>query len=99
MKRFAFTLCVVLGLLASAFCDEAATVLLEKAKAGDAAAQAEVGNMYAIGRGGLQRDGQEAVKWFTKSAEQGNADGEYFLGVMYDIGRFTILAVACRKTP
>ncbi|WP_172920060.1 tetratricopeptide repeat protein, partial [Capnocytophaga canis] len=28
----------------------------------------------------------EAVKWYRKSAEQGNALGQYNLGVMYDYG-------------
>ncbi|MDR2750569.1 MAG: sel1 repeat family protein [Clostridiales bacterium] len=28
----------------------------------------------------------EAVKWYRKSAEQGNASGQYLLGTMYDDG-------------
>jgi uncharacterized protein len=87
MRKFASSMCVVLAFLASGFCDDKFDALLEKAKAGNSAAQAEVGRMYVIGGNGAYRDPHEAVKWFTKAAEQGNADGEYGLGVMYQLGR------------
>ena len=32
------------------------------------------------------KDDAEAVKWFRMAAEQGNADAQYNLGVMYDTG-------------
>jgi hypothetical protein len=87
MRKFASSMCVVLAVLASGFCDGKFDALLEKAKAGNSAAQAEVGRMYVIGGNGVYRDAHEAVKWFTKAAEQGNADGEYGVGVMYQLGR------------
>jgi uncharacterized protein len=86
MKKLVLSLCIVAGFFAAAFSEENAKVLLGKANAGDAAAQAEVGDMFAIGRG-VDRDNHEAVKWFTKSAEQGNPKGEYYLGAMYELGR------------
>ena len=42
--------------------------------------------MYANGEGILQDD-KEAVKWFRKAAEQGDASAQYNLGVMYNNGR------------
>uniref|UniRef100_A0A914VFX0 Sel1 repeat family protein n=1 Tax=Plectus sambesii TaxID=2011161 RepID=A0A914VFX0_9BILA len=39
--------------------------------------------MYKDGRGVLQSD-EEAIKWFTKSAEQGNANAHVSLWWMYD---------------
>ena len=38
--------------------------------------------MYADGEGVLEND-KTAVKWFTKAAEQGDADAQFNLGVMY----------------
>lgn len=41
--------------------------------------------MYEEGRG-VAKDKVEAVKWYRKAAEQGEADGQYRLGEMYDKG-------------
>ncbi len=87
MKQLIFGLCITLAFLSSAFGDATFDSLLEKAKAGDAAAQAKVGSIYAIGGDGIYRDSKEAVKWLTKSAEQGNREGEFALGLMYEYGR------------
>ena len=38
-------------------------------------------------RTGAETPSAEAVKWYRKAAEQGNADAQYNLGVMYDHGR------------
>jgi TPR repeat protein len=42
--------------------------------------------MYQDGTG-VPKNEQEAVKWFTKAAEQGDADGQVWLGAMYLGGR------------
>jgi len=42
--------------------------------------------MYANGEGVIQ-DYKQAVKWYRKAAEQGDATAQYNLGVMYDNGR------------
>ena len=39
--------------------------------------------MSALGHG-MERDFQEAAKWYRRAAEQGDADAQYNLGVMYD---------------
>jgi hypothetical protein len=41
-------------------------------EAGDPSAQVKMGNMYALGRR-VTRNSQEAVKWFQKAADQGDA--------------------------
>ena len=41
--------------------------------------------MYYSGDG-LEQDKQKAVYWFTKAAEQGDAEAQYNLAVMYDKG-------------
>ena len=45
-----------------------------------------LGTMYEEGEGVLQ-DYKEAVKWYTKGAEHGDADAQTNLGVMYVQGR------------
>ena len=42
--------------------------------------------MYAKGEG-VPEDDAEAVKWFRKAAEQGDADAQVNLGLMYANGR------------
>ncbi|KPK25754.1 MAG: hypothetical protein AMJ61_11050 [Desulfobacterales bacterium SG8_35_2] len=51
----------------------------------DAKAQFERGLMYYWGQGTPQNY-KEALKWFNKSAKQGNPDAQYVLGGMYYLG-------------
>jgi len=48
--------------------------------------QFALGVMYTNGQG-VRQDDKEAVKWYRKSAEQGDADAQYNLGVRYDSGQ------------
>ena len=41
--------------------------------------------MYANGQG-VRQDYTQAVQWFRKAAEQGDAKAQYNLGVAYDNG-------------
>ncbi|WP_048954519.1 tetratricopeptide repeat protein, partial [Haemophilus influenzae] len=56
------------------------------AEQGYANAQANLGSMYAIGRG-VKQDVFEAVKWYRKAAEQGDAKAQLNLGVTYAKGQ------------
>jgi TPR repeat protein len=58
---------------------------MARAKAGDAAAQYDVGVLYARGDG-LVQDMASAATWFHAAAAQGNVAAEYNLGVMYERG-------------
>lgn len=63
----------------------AITELKPEAEKGDPAAQAKYGMMLAKGLG-IARDAATAVGWFRKSAAQNHAEGQYMLGVAYDVG-------------
>lgn len=56
-----------------------------KAKSGEAEAQNALGEAYYDGKG-VTENLTEAVKWFTKAAEQENAKAEYNLGNCYYYG-------------
>jgi TPR repeat protein len=60
--------------------------LRDKAEAGDAAAQCQLGLSYSDGVNGLPKSDSEAVRWLTKAAEQNNALAEFNLGVFYGQG-------------
>ena len=62
------------------------TPLKDRAESGDVKAQLELGMAYATGNG-IAADDAEAVKWFRKAAEKGDAAGEYSLSEMYLTGR------------
>ena len=51
-----------------------------------ASEMAAIAEDYYYGRNGKTKDYAEAVKWFRKSAEQGNVDAQYNLGRMYNNG-------------
>ena len=62
--------------------------LIKKAEAGDADAQSSLGQWYQLGIEipGLKtpkKDMKEAVKWYTKAAEQGQMKAQFRLGRIY----------------
>ncbi len=59
--------------------------LSERALAGDAGAQLDLGFAYDSGRG-VERNLAEAAKWYRLAAEQGLAQAQHNLGVMYAAG-------------
>ena len=61
--------------------------LRELAEVGDLDAQIELGQRYQAGDGGVQQDYAEAVRWYRRSADQGHALGQAYLGFMYSTGR------------
>ena len=52
----------------------------------DAIAQSNLGNDVLNGRG-VAKDDAQAVAWYRKAADQGNAPAQNDLGVMYEKGR------------
>ena len=44
--------------------------------------------MYSMAKE-FYKDYKQAVKWYTKAAEQGYADAQYNLGIMYYNGRWS----------
>jgi TPR repeat protein len=57
--------------------------LRDRAEAGDAAAQCQLGLSYLRGVNGVPKSPSEGVKWLTKAAEQNNALAELGLGNCY----------------
>lgn len=51
----------------------------------DSIKQCEIGDEYFFGRG-VERDVEEAAKWYAMSAERGYAVAQYNLGLMYETG-------------
>ena len=84
MKHILISILLCLGVFFSpAFAQD--SFLLERAQAGDAEAQFELGWMYYYGDG-VKQDSAEAVKWFSLAAGQGLAQAQHNLGWMYDEG-------------
>jgi len=59
--------------------------LLKAAMSGNSTAQCEVGRCYASGEG-VNKDFQEAVKWFRMAAEQNDKQAQFNLGACYAFG-------------
>src|ERR1700722_12894844 len=66
--------------------DDAILALTDKAAAGDAPSQVQLGLAYVTGDG-VAHDDAEAVKWFRKAADQDDMRGERYLAEMYFKGR------------
>jgi TPR repeat protein len=60
--------------------------LIEQAKAGNAAAQYQLGYDYYLGRG-IAQDYAQAAVWWRKAADQGFAEAMNNLGVLYNSGK------------
>ena len=60
--------------------------LLEFVEDGSPGAQFLLGSLYDTGQQGVPEDDVEAVKWCRLAAEQGLAEAQVNLGVMYDNG-------------
>jgi len=69
---------------------EAARQMIERVKAeadqGDALKQIELGRIHETGMFGAARNGGEAVKWYRKAAEQGNAEAQHALALCHANG-------------
>ena len=64
---------------------EKATAKVEKHTRKLSKAQNRLGWMYYKGIG-VKQDDAEALRWYTKAAEQGDADAQYHLGDRYYLG-------------
>jgi len=59
--------------------------LLSRANAGDAAAQVQVGETYAAGKG-VAQDTVQAAAWYRKAAEKGDISAQIHLAALYRDG-------------
>lgn len=84
MKHILISILLCLGVFFSpAYAQD--SFLLERAQAGDAEAQFELGVRYYYGDG-VPEDEEEAAKWTRLAAEQGHAGAQNNLGLMYFYG-------------
>jgi TPR repeat protein len=60
--------------------------LRKLAEAGDGQSMARLGLMYENGKGGLEKDFAQAVRWYRMAVETGNRRGMAYLGIMYENG-------------
>ena len=60
--------------------------LVSKAEAGDSQAQCNLGWCYETGTG-VEKDEKKAVRWYTKSAEQGVAGARTLLALLLNSWR------------
>lgn len=60
--------------------------LIQKAEQGDAQAQLEYGRLLKTTGNGVEQDWSLAVTMLQRSAEQGNPDAQWELGLMYENG-------------
>lgn len=60
--------------------------VLREAENGDVDAQGNLAFMYLLGKDGVEIDGEKAIYWFKKAAEQGDMGSMVQLGSMYRNG-------------
>ena len=77
MAALALLLCLMAGALAEG---QEIARLEERALAGDAQAQFDLGKCYASGSG-VEADAAAAVYWYAQAAGQGHADAQNNLGI------------------
>ena len=63
------------------------TAIRQKAAQGDAEAQWLTGRFYDLGLYGHEKNAAEALQWYRKAAEQGNASAQLDLGICYSKGK------------
>ena len=61
--------------------------IIAKASSGDALAQLALGSYFAKGENGLPKDGEKAIEWLEKSANQKNSSAMSYLGYLYAEGK------------
>jgi len=60
--------------------------LLALAEAGSTMAQRNLGKRYALGSKDVTKDLNQAVLWYTKAADKGDAESQQYLGYAYGRG-------------
>lgn len=57
--------------------------IFKGAENGDAGSQRMLADFYASGLGPIKADKKKAVYWYSKAAEQGDAEAQFYLGICY----------------
>lgn len=79
-----FRMMPILGVLTLSACSDRVSDLIKRAEQGDAAAQLEYGRLLKTKGNGVEQDWTKAVEMLQRSADNGNADAQWELGLMYE---------------
>lgn len=71
--------------------------LRHSAANGDLEAQFEVARRFALGQG-VERNYEEAVRWYSQAAAKGFAPAQYRLGTFYERGRGVVRSLEAART-
>ncbi|MGC1181544.1 tetratricopeptide repeat protein [Legionella sp.] len=71
--------------------EKAKSLFLEAANKENSEAMNQLASIYFTGLGGLPRDAQQALAWYKKASEMGNANALYELGLLSETGVTTKL--------
>ena len=89
MKKITSIITILLGLsvlpLTAAEGNAAFQQNLQLAKTGDAKSQVYVALRYDQGRDGVEKNQEEALKWFLAAAKQGNTTGQAIAGARLQV--------------
>lgn len=86
-KRYTLPILLILLLTVSnTYASDAINITVKLANEGNIGAQSLLGNLYYTGKGGMEINYQEALRWFKLSAEQGSANSLFSLGQIYSSG-------------
>lgn len=66
--------------------EEIVAAYRKAAEMGNTDAQCFLGDCYCDGKNGLPKNKKEAYRWYHEAAEQGDAEGQYQVGQMYEYG-------------
>jgi len=86
VKKSGIVLCLIALVLPLRAEDPQVTAWRQKAAAGDASAETQLGWAYSDGWGGVTRDYAQAMKWLQKATAQNNADAATQIGWLYEWG-------------
>lgn len=75
------------GIMVSAIAANNVDRIKYLAEQGNALAQTAIGSGHTEGSSGLSQDYTKALYWYEKAANQGYAEGQYFLAVAYTKGQ------------
>ena len=85
LKTAVMAACLVAGMFTNAQNVPPVDSIKQKAESGDAMAQAQYASMLQFGQG-VEKNETEALKWYQKAAEAGNAYAQASMGVFCQTG-------------
>lgn len=82
MKRIIFAICIIVSAFSLSAKKPDINALRIAAEQGDTKAQMTLGDYYKKGKG-VKKDKEQALYWYGRAAEQGDAENQFNLGMQY----------------